>query len=101
MLPLRFAARDLDVNDPVIERGTRQQLAHHLCELRLIPRHANFDFAQSALHALVVPGEKNRTLADKLEPLVDGIAELEAAVLDADDALGRRRKTPIDVEDVA
>ena len=54
-------------------------------ELVLIaPRIRDLDLAQPVLHAAVVIGEEDRPLAEELEDLVDRIAELEAAVFDAD-----------------
>ena len=46
------------------------------CEISIV--------AQSVLHPAVVLGQKNRTLAEELEDFVDRIAELKAAVFDAE-----------------
>jgi hypothetical protein len=44
---------------------------------------------------------QNRPLAEKLENLVDGIAELEAAVLDAEDSLVGCREAAVEEKNVS
>src|SRR5205814_2067070 len=97
----RFAARDLHIDDAIVERSARQEVAYGARKVRFRPGIGDVDLAQAAIHAAVVVEEKRRTLAEELEDFVDGVAELEAAVFHAEDALVGGGEATVEVEDVA
>src|SRR5687768_2720122 len=100
MRALRFAACDLHVDDPVVERRPRQQLADGRDELVLGPGTTDLDFAQPALQPPEMLNHENRPLADELEDLVDRVPELKPAVLDAEHALVRGGETSVEEKNV-
>src|SRR5690349_57733 len=101
MRSLALATRHLDVDDAVFECRPRQQIARHSGELGFGPGIRDLDLAQSAVETVEVIGEKDGTSADELENLVHRVAELEPAILDADDSFVRRRETAVEPEHVS
>src|SRR5687768_3870675 len=100
MCPLRLPARDLHVNDAVIERRPRQQLAHRRDELTFAPWAPDLDLVQPALEPPEVVEQENRPLPDEFEDLVHRVAELKSAILDAEHALVRGGETSVEEKNV-
>src|SRR5258708_6154511 len=60
----------------------------------------DLDLGKAALQPPVVIGEENRFPPTELEHFIKCVAKLEAAILNAEHALGSRRESAVEVEDV-
>ena len=83
MCAFALAARNLNVDDAVVEGRALEKLVDRSRERGLGPGIPDVDLAKPAIHSAKVIHGKDRPLAAELEDLVDRIAELKSAVLDA------------------
>ena len=95
------AARDLDIDHPLVDRVPRDELPVHRLDARVVERRRHPELAERAMQPREVPGEVDEPPAEHARHLVDRVGEQEPAVEDADLRLLLRHVVAVDIDDAA